>query len=350
VGTYNCYCDADGKLLLALDTNGTRAIISKDSVRLQIGSPSPTMWSNNGGIITNPDGGVIFNRKWDVAPTTQPTSPVKVKFFFTKAEYDSTVLKATLLGTTITAPNQLQMYKLTTSGFGDPHASGATGTILLHGGTPSLSNWHYAAIGSNHSAEFLVNSFSGGGGGAGASAIPLPVEFLNFTAKGLNNNSAVLNWQTASHSGKSYFEIERSFDGKEFTTIGTMNSNATGVYQYIDNGIKAGTSKAFYRITQMDENNESSETQIQWVQFNLQVSGINVYPNPVTTAIKINIESLYEGDVADIAIVDALGKVVLKLSTDQSSTEINLSNISPGIYQLVVNTKTENKTIQFLKN
>jgi hypothetical protein len=195
-----------------------------------------------------------------------------------------------------------------------------------------------------------VSSFSPFTLGSLISAIPLPVEFLNFTAKGLNNNSAVLNWQTASPTGKSYFEIERSFDGKEFTTIGTMNSNNSGVYQYIDNGIKAGTSKAFYRITQIDENNESSETQIQWVQFNLQVSGINVYPNPATTAININIASLYEGDVADIAVVDALGKVVLKQSTDQPSIEINLSSVSPGIYQLVVNTKTENKTIQFLKN
>ncbi|MCC7298871.1 MAG: T9SS type A sorting domain-containing protein [Bacteroidia bacterium] len=77
---------------------------------------------------------------------------------------------------------------------------------------------------------------------------------------------------------------------------------------------------------------------------------IIAFPNPATTTINVNIESLINGGLADIAVVDALGKVVIKQSTDRSSTEINLSNVSPGIYQLVVKTKTENKTIQFLKN
>ena len=80
-------------------------------------------------------------------------------------EYDSIVARLSAMGTTIAAPTDLEMYKLTSSGFDDPHAGGITGLILGNGPTPTLSNWLYSASGTDHCAEFLISSFSGGGGG-----------------------------------------------------------------------------------------------------------------------------------------------------------------------------------------
>jgi len=349
-GTYTCYCDVSNNLLLALDTTGTRAVISKDSVKLQIGSTATTSWNNAGGIITNSYGGVIFNRKWDVKPTTQPTSPVKVKFFFTQAEYDSVKTKLSAMGTTITSPTQFEMYKLFTSGFGDPHASGATGIIIMNGSTPSLNTWQYAALGSNHSAEFLVNSFSGGGGGAGAGAIPLPVEFISFTAKKASNTSAKLNWQTVSEVNNNYFEVERSLDGVNFIKIGTVNANGTnaGNYQYLDNTISIGTNKAFYRIKQVDVNGKNASTNIQLVHFGEPISTINVFPNPFNETLSLELD-IQEGETANITITDAMGRVVYNNNTNETNTTLNLKELTSGIYNIIILNNENTQSFKIMK-
>ena len=61
--------------LLALDTNGSGAVITPWlRFSLQISSPSTTSYNTSGGLISNPNGGVVLERLWNVAPTTQPTS------------------------------------------------------------------------------------------------------------------------------------------------------------------------------------------------------------------------------------------------------------------------------------
>lgn len=337
-GSYTCFCDTNDNLLLALDTIGTGAVIPASGVSLEIGSTKTTSWSNAGGIITNPNGGVIFNRKWDVTPTNQPSSPVKVKFFFTQADYDSVRTQLLPLGTTITSPTQFEMYKLFTNGFGDPHASGATGIVLMNGSTPSLNNWKYASFRNDHSAEFLVSSFSGGGGGAGLiPAIPLSAEFINFNAKSLSKTSALLKWQMASEVNTSYFNVERSLDGVNFIKIGIVKatiSNA-GKYQYIDNTISIGTQKAFYRINQVDINGKNANTNIQLVNFGKINSNVLIYPNPMNTELNMEL-SLEQGEKANISFADIQGKIVFYRSVSTTKSTLDLSTLSNGVYTISI--------------
>jgi hypothetical protein len=173
--SFTCYCDEDFNLLLAMDLDASDAVIPNSGVKLRIEDNYTTSWNNPGGIITNQNGGAIINRKWDVDPSTQPTSPVMVKYFFTDIEFLS--IKAALdnLGTVVSAPTDLEFYKLTTSGFDSPHAPGASGIVLSNGPIGTLNTWAYEPILSNHSGEFMVSSFSGGGIGGGAENSSLPV-------------------------------------------------------------------------------------------------------------------------------------------------------------------------------
>ena len=90
-GNYTCYCDDNSKLILGLNLNSTGAVVPTTGVSLQIGATTTTTYTNAGGIITNSNGGVVFNRKWNVTPTTQPTSDVTVLYPFTNAEYSAIV-------------------------------------------------------------------------------------------------------------------------------------------------------------------------------------------------------------------------------------------------------------------
>ena len=119
---------------MGLNLTGTGAAVPNTGVSLQIGATTTTTYNSAGGIITNTDGGVIFNRKWNVSPTTQPTSDVTVLYPFTNTEYSAIQTALSSKGTTLSNANELQMFKLTSAGtFADPHANGATGIILNHG-------------------------------------------------------------------------------------------------------------------------------------------------------------------------------------------------------------------------
>lgn len=58
------------------------------------------------------------------------------------------------------------------------------------------------------------------------------------------------------------------------------------------------------------------------------IEGLNLYPNPVSNG-KVYITSKNDLD-KNIIIFDVLGKKVLQ--TTMSSKELNISNLSPGVY------------------
>ena len=64
------------------------------------------------------------------------------------------------------------------------------------------------------------------------------------------------------------------------------------------------------------------------IQETTVIEGLNLYPNPVNNG-KVYITSKNDLD-KNIIIFDVLGKKVLQ--TTMSSKELNISNLSPGVY------------------
>ena len=348
-GTNTCFCDADDNLLLVLDTNGSGAVIPTNGVGLKIGTNKTITHTGSGGIFTNPDGAVIIDRKWDVSATTPPTGTVKVRTYFTDEEYDSVV---NVLGnltspTTITNPNQLGVYKLTNGGsYADPHASGATGVILAHGSTPSTSIWTYSASGTDHSAEFLVTSFSGGGGGGGGGGGALPVELIQFDAIPLAGHKAELNWTTASELNNKVFEVERSIDGGvTFIKIGFRtghgNSNKIKEYDFIDTSIPVLTNKVLYRLNQIDFDGAQTLSDIRMVKFDANRAILNIYPNPACDILNVNVNR----DIIELKIYNMSG---IEMPILKSGFEkLDVSSYPTGVYFMDLETASGKKISKF---
>jgi len=70
----------------------------------------------------------------------------------------------------------------------------------------------------------------------------LPVKWLDFTAKQIDENSILLNWQTASEINNSHFEVERTINNPELSESwemlgkveGNGNVNTISYYSYLD--------------------------------------------------------------------------------------------------------------------
>ncbi len=354
---FTCYCNSDNELLLALDTNGSGAVITPNQVKLYIGDPSTLSYNSAGGMITNTAGGVILERRWDVDPTTQPTGTVRVRYYYTKSNYEDivTAMAGLTSPTTVLSPSQLQFYKVTggsSATFPNPHDNGVTGIILSNSTTASTTTWVSGTHGvQDHSAEYLVTSFSGGGGGGGGGAEPLPVELISFNVKKDINHSAILKWETASELNNSHFIIERSYSGQEFTPIATVQGNGTTqqliAYDFNDKTIDKNENTAFYRLKQVDFDGTFDYSIIKKVTFDelnkIKLATLN--PNPTDGNIKINLFN-DELDVHTIKVIDQLGRTIKTIEFSGETQEISLSELTSGIYFVTLDDSQTFKVIK----
>lgn len=84
----------------------------------------------------------------------------------------------------------------------------------------------------------------------------LPVKYLSFEGK-MIKNSLVLNWVTLEEINHNYFQIERSFNGIDFTQIGLaldgFDNGTKKEYAYKDYSNEAKNKKIiYYRLKQID--------------------------------------------------------------------------------------------------
>jgi hypothetical protein len=72
---------------------------------------------------------------------------------------------------------------------------------------------------------------------------------------------------------------------------------------------------------------------------------INIYPNPTTSILNI-IDKQNQFQNATIEIKNYLGQVVF---TTPFTSQINLQNLSAGMYFLTIQDKSNSKTVKFIK-
>lgn len=146
-------------------------------------------------------------------------------------------------------------------------------------------------------------------------AAPLPVEFLSLSAS-CNDNSAVVQWSTASEISNDYFEVERSADGQNYTPIGTVNSLAPGgnsssalYYSFADNSPL--TTTAYYRIRQVDFNGVSTTSGVQALMPCSNVSGGAVTVFGTGDHVNVQIEAVTAADY-QVDVIDLRGRLVAR--------------------------------------
>jgi hypothetical protein len=162
-------------------------------------------------------------------------------------------------------------------------------------------------------------------------ASPLPVKLISFSAME-KDNKGLIQWATASEHNNDYFSVEKSSDGVNFETIGTVKgageSYSTLNYSYIDENLAGGVS--YYRLKQMDYNGEFAYSNIAAIDNRSAAATFAVYPNPATT--QVTVANKLENN-AVIEMNDMSGKVVYRTTIGANQyQEIPTSGLPRGIY------------------
>ena len=196
----------------------------------------------------------------------------------------------------------------------------------------------------------VQNSFSPFSVGFAYSVI-LPVRLTAFTGSVIKNDG-LLSWGVASTEDLSNFELQHGSDGKNFSTIATLEP-AGKTYSYTDKNLSARSH--FYRLHVFEKNGTSFYSQVVVLQGpNTITQVVGLLQNPVHTAIEPIIKSGKE-QAAGVIISDASGRVMsrqsFRLQAGENKIYIPSSSLVAGIYFIqIITADGQKNTIRFLKN
>ena len=164
---------------------------------------------------------------------------------------------------------------------------------------------------------------------------PLPITFEYFTAN-KQSKSVVLNWKTAQMDGVEQFEILRSLNGTDFTSIGFVPAAAVQTtYSYTDYAV-AATGKVYYRIRSIKHGGVGKVTPIRYIDFDSQLPIITLYPNPVVNN-RFSIVADQPGNKT-VAVYSSNGTLFRQLIVNSQVTDISTIGWPKGWY--LINIKT----------
>ncbi|MEO6220906.1 MAG: T9SS type A sorting domain-containing protein, partial [Ginsengibacter sp.] len=164
----------------------------------------------------------------------------------------------------------------------------------------------------------------------------LPVATLDFTGKYVNGK-VLLNWKTIKENNLSVYVIERRNIDNTFTEIGRINPSGntsyTQQYYFIDQNPQVGIN--FYRLKLISTDNTASYSNIITISKTSSVSGIHIFPNPVTDLLTIDFRNS-ENHIYKITLMNLSNQVISEVTLNSSinkKLEIKRGKaINSGIY------------------
>jgi len=157
----------------------------------------------------------------------------------------------------------------------------------------------------------------------------LPVKLANFTAKKVDK-TVQLNWQTATESNSSHFEIERSKAGDTFIKIGEVNAAGNSHqllnYQFTDNDPGSGVN--IYLLKQVDIDNKFEYSFTRWIRIDDTKDQLFVFPT-----ITNGIISVLTNEKTIVELYNLQGIRLLRKEVNNNK-QFDLSNYPSGIYLL----------------
>lgn len=170
----------------------------------------------------------------------------------------------------------------------------------------------------------------------------LPVEWLNLKAYA-NGNQNAIEWEVEQKNVSKY-SVEHMLEDKTWESI--QDQDATQVNGIVSYQTAHANPKnlEYYRIKQISLDGTSTYSNVVEVQRN-NAFEFKVYPNPAKSRVYIQVS-----EYVDYEIVGIYGSILKKGELKIGTTEINLSELSAGMYYLKIKQKSGETHIEKLNH
>lgn len=172
----------------------------------------------------------------------------------------------------------------------------------------------------------------------------IPVRLGSFSAQ-KNNNTVALRWTTAQEINSSRFEIERSTDGRNWSSIATVNAvgNSNLPLAYSATDALPVTGLNYYRLKMIDTDGRFEYSVIKTILFGSKYEVV-VAPNPATSYINVYMSKANTQPV-QVILTDVNGKAITSINTTEQQVRINTASLARGMYFVKIYEGT-NTTVQ----
>jgi Secretion system C-terminal sorting domain len=179
--------------------------------------------------------------------------------------------------------------------------------------------------------------------------VPIACSFFDASLK---NDQVAVNWTASCTNTQSYFEVEKSADGRNFSPI-SKTAAAQGNQQYVYTDLKPTRGNSYYRLRMVDIDGKSYYTNVARVNYRSQSLAINnIYPSLASTQVIVQINSNSNQTTA-LHILDMNGRIVktmpLKLLAGDQALPVDISALLPGAYTVRLQTGSETVTARFIR-
>jgi PQQ-dependent dehydrogenase (s-GDH family) len=322
----------DGNVLAEIFANGNN-----------LGTVTSSFYTHSGAIRTSRSVRYL-DRNITITPQNQPSTPVKIRLYLSKAEYDALDVDP---GSGVSAITDLRILK-NNDACGSAVASPTTAitpTFAEVRGTATNGYVLQGDISSFSSFYFASSNFT------------LPMELLTFTGS-LQNAGTLLRWTTENETNASHFVVERSLDGVQFESIGQVKAkgNSTNRTNYLSTDAEVyslNTPTVYYRLKMVDKNNEFKYSNVITISVSDMNSIVTVSPNPVTNIAQVRINPEANGYVK-WTLVDNAGRAIqynqIYVQKNSINTfSINMESLAQGAYYLQLSGAGMDKKVKLQK-
>ena len=141
-----------------------------------------------------------------------------------------------------------------------------------------------------------------------------------------------MSWSTASEKQNSYFDIERSANGQDWTKIGTVKGHGTSSsensYLFTDNAPLPHIN--YYRLKQVDFDGKFEYSTTVSINMGTFTKGFSIFPNPVADRLYFTSNNL---DIDGTLQVFDMKGVLLK-TTQLIDYQLDVHDLPVGLYQI----------------
>ncbi len=167
------------------------------------------------------------------------------------------------------------------------------------------------------------------------------VKIENFKSYHYNTSQVYLEWNVIPEHNINSFQIERSLDGINFTTVGEIknlsNSTKKKLFEYVDEHPKIGQN--YYRLRQLSVNGESEISEVNKIEIVKVIDEFIIHPNPATHNFDISFLAGKQG-IVGIKIITEKGNVIkdffLLSEEGFNNFQVDVSDIAAGSYNVTL--------------
>ena len=320
-GTYN-----STTFIINLGTSFTQTLSAGVTYVLAVGTFDnnlPTLPAAYTVNVTPPAGGALYNGVPDPGPT----------FAYKYVVVNNATGNIVSISSTSDMTSSVTYYVGNFKVYGVSVSTSVSASTLNSYVGGSYTNFLAALLNSTICGNLSTNSIN-----VNITPFPLALRFIALRAQ-KGHNDIDVNWTVANQSGTEVYEVERSSDGQNFETIGSVSAAAITEYMLKDEQPFAGIN--YYRIKAILRDGVAIYSSIVRVQFGTDdAASLNVYPNPATgSGILLSMVNVEQGKYT-LAVYNLTAQNLLKQEIDHeggsTTVNVNIESLVAGAYFISV--------------